>query len=979
MSRRLRDSAKRYCKKALSLKQKGKTEEALKSLLIAEETAQKAEASDVLLPIMSIKGELLLSLGVLDEALRVCIVASNFLVDFLSKDPENEIFQQSLQMNLNNIGTVGYSYYNAGRFPQAKKAYETGLDISLKLLQFFPQDNFLQYYTGAMFNDLGALLWNMGRIEDAKNRYEKALEMRKKLLENDPENVAYQSYVAMTLNNLGLLFWNMGRIEDAKNRYEKTLEIYTEPMQYLTIGRKSESIIRLIELNSEQAEEETNPFDQMNYLRDIFQLCKKNREFFVEYELNHERKLVTEAGLSAYIDFLMMLVKLENNPEKRAEEYEKALQAVEKLEEIEENETISRLCSSAACYLRGRKLVNEALASREPELELLRQAVEQFKSAKETYDRANVCFCVYTGLLNILEDITELEEIDVPKLKELVRKVIENLPEDINPNIMVSFENIPQIFEEKDKMTRKELLKKLDERISIIEYKALENIFGHINEKIKDYFEEPFSPNLIYENWKLKVKFDDPEKVKGKLTVKAGNKIIYNRALSKEETKRNLLEIDYLKAGYFPKGEDEITFTTSGHKKPVMRSIDYFESINRDVRTRILLHDCCDKCCIDGNLRIAAVQLKYHGYNENSVVIIKTDEAYHRKVITVLEALKGKTDIIVFPEFSIPFDYLEEIQQFADDNNIIVVAGSHYVVDENLKKYEKLFARKFEEEDLLKNISPVVIPSSKIVHNEKHLGARIEEPVFFEEGMEPGKINHIFKFREKLNIGVMICYEFINTEMRHRLVPICNVILVPQTNPKPRSFYDMALTDINRPLGGGNTAFVMANGIFTVDGEKKIQGGSTGIALTLDKHSKTLEEEGIISPVGGAMEQVVFLASINTDFFPAWESQVGQVPIRTKLIHIFEETEILNNPEGNGADFIKLINKINSCENREELRELLEKNRRDLKNDEDADKGKKKSLIEQYSPLMNKHIQNIENLKLDQMKKRCCSILIPSK
>ena len=84
----------------------------------------------------------------------------------------------------------------------------------------------------------------MGRIEEAKQRYEKALEMYEKLLNNDPENVAYQSDVGMTLNNLGTLLSDMGRIEEAKQRYEKALEIFTEPMQYLTIGKKSHSIMR---------------------------------------------------------------------------------------------------------------------------------------------------------------------------------------------------------------------------------------------------------------------------------------------------------------------------------------------------------------------------------------------------------------------------------------------------------------------------------------------------------------------------------------------------------------------------------------------------------------------------------------------------------------------------------------------------------------------------------------------------------------
>ncbi len=505
---------------------------------------------------------------------------------------------------------------------------------------------------------------------------------------------------------------------------------------------------------------------------------------------------------------------------KKAKQYENALQAVEKLGEIEDDEAVSKLYSSAICYLRGRKLVNEALTHKKPDLELLRQAVDQFKNARETYDKANMCFCVYTGLLKILEKVENFEDVDIPELKKLIQEVVETLPEDVSPSIKVSFENTPQIFEEKDTMTRKELLKELDERIGEIEYKALENLFGHVHEKIKDYFEKPFNLNIIYEKWKLKVIIFDPEKIKGKLTIKAGDKILLDRVLSKGEIDRNCLEIDYLDIGYLPQGEDKISFMTVGQKKPVFEAVNYFEKIVNDHETRILQHDCSNQIRIGKEPKIAAVQLKYHAYKEDSVVKISADDDYHKKVMAILEALKNEANIIVFPEFSIPFDYLEDIQKFADDNRILVVAGSHYVVDENLERYGKLLTREFEEADLLKNISPVIIPSSKIVHNEKCLGARIERPVFSEEGMEPGKVNHIFRLQENLNIGIMICYEFLNTDLRHRLTPVCNIILVPQTNDNPQSFYDTASTDINRPVRGENTAFVMANGIFTVENGK---------------------------------------------------------------------------------------------------------------------------------------------------------------
>ncbi len=912
-------------------------------------------------------GNLLRCMGSIKEAKEKYEKALEIREKIVEIDTENMKYQSDFGMTLNNLGTL---LADMGRVEEGKKRYEKALDIREKLLKADPENTRYQSDFGMTLNNLGTVFFEEGHIETAMEKYEKAIEIREKLLKADPENVRYQSGLGTTLNNLGNLLKNMGHIEEAKKKYEKSIEIYTEPMQYLTIGKKSESIIRLIQLNSEQAEEETNPFNQMKCLKEVFQLCKEHQDFFIKYELKHERKLVTEAGLSAYIDFLMKNVRLEDNSEKRAEEYEKALQAVEKLGEMEGDETVSKLCSSAACYLRGRKLVNEALASRQPELELLRQAVEQFKSAKETYDKANVCFCVYTGLLKILEGIEKLEEVDVPKLKELVQKVVETLPEDVNPSIRVSFENIPQIFEEKDKMTRKELLKELDDRVSAIEYKALENFFGHVNEKIKDYFEEPFSPNVFYENWKLKIIFDDPEKVKGKLTIKVGDKILLNRNLTLEEVKNNLLEIDYLKIGYFPQGEDEISFTTPGQKKPVIRSSDYFESVGRDNKTRIFQCDCCNGVCVEQDLQIAAVQLKYHAYGENSVVKLTADDAYYRKVMAVLDAVKGEADIVVFPEFSIPFEYLEEIQEYADENGIIVVAGSHYVTEGKLGEYGKLFCREFEEGDLRKNISPVVIPSSRIVHNEKLLGAREERELYFKEGMKAGKVNHIFRLRDNLNVGVVICYEYLNSDLRQRLIPACDIILVPQTNPSPGRFYDTAKGDLKNPMCAGNRAFVMANGVFTLGDDKKIRGGSTGIVSTLDKatykeQDDKGQDEGIISPVGNVIEQFFLIASINKDFNAARDTQVGQVPIKTRLIHILEENEILTGSENEGRRFIELLETIESCGNRAELKEIL--------NGEEN-----KATIKAFSPLMHKHIQDLNELTVEEMKKKCCSILIPA-
>ncbi|AKJ37207.1 nitrilase-related carbon-nitrogen hydrolase [Methanosarcina barkeri] len=410
----------------------------------------------------------------------------------------------------------------------------------------------------------------------------------------------------------------------------------------------------------------------------------------------------------------------------------------------------------------------------------------------------------------------------MPRLKKVVEEVIITLSDDVNPSICASFKDLPQIFEEKDCKTRDKLLFDFLEKINSIEYRPLESLFEYIHRRTKDYFEEPFNPiKLIYENWKLKIIFDDPEKVKGKLTIKAGSRTLFNKFLTFEERENNILEIDYLEKKYFPEGKDEITFSVRGQKKPVIRSIDYFENIPGNKKIRILQHDCCNNSFEGSNLRIAAVQLKYHAYGEDSIVKLTADETYYRKVMAILEAVKEKADIVVFPEFSIPFEYLEEIQQYTDENGIIVVAGSYYVQEKNLMKYGKLFTREFGDEDLRKNISPIVIPDSKIVHNEKALAARDERGCGFEEGMEAGEVNHILKLREDLRIGIMICYEYVNDELRKRLIRACDVILVPQTNPSPKIFYRKANSELNIQLCAGNRAHIMVNGIYTWGNDKK--------------------------------------------------------------------------------------------------------------------------------------------------------------
>lgn len=90
---------------------------------------------------------------------------------------------------------------------------------------------------------------------------------------------------------------------------------------------------------------------------------------------------------------------------------------------------------------------------------------------------------------------------------------------------------------------------------------------------------------------------------------------------------------------------------------------------------------------------------------------------------------------------------------------------------------------------------------------------------------------------------------------------------------------------------------------------------------------------------------------------------MGQVPLLTQLIHIFEENEMLESAKNdpNPETFFNLLETIHSCNDREELKRLL------------ADNGE---LIRNHSPLMHKNTRNLVNMKTHEIKEKCASIVL---
>lgn len=321
----------------------------------------------------------------------------------------------------------------------------------------------------------------------------------------------------------------------------------------------------------------------------------------------------------------------------------------------------------------------------------------------------------------------------------------------------------------------------------------------------------------------------------------------------------------------------------------------------------------------------------------------------------------------------------------------MIISGSHYVTEDHLSGYIDLFASEIGDKDLRKNICPVIIPSSKIVHTEKMFAAKLERELFSEEGMIPGELNRILKVNDNLTIGILVCFEYLKNNLKERLIEACNVVLVPQTNPGPNRFIDTAIDDINNPQYSGNKTYIMANGIFSFEG--KTSGGSSGVISTLDKYSNNKQINEIKS-IEGIYEQFVLLTSIDIEFNSSRDTANAQVPIKIQYMPIVEEDEIYCKAETDLRKDIEAINRVivdpeekkkfisekekSTTESIQAFTNLLSRikdyNKEDLKSVLETNS----ELIKRYSFLMyEKNIKNLKNLKLNEIKNKCCVIYVP--
>lgn len=749
-----------------------------------------------------------------------------------------------------------------------------------------------------------------------------------------------------------------------------------------------------------RAGKETHTIKRHGHYLDIYKSCSIYLTENASLD-ETEHDSMKELGYKAHIQTLIINAMNERDKKKRIVEYEKGINEVKNKCEAEKNKGLKDFLTSTIHYFKGRKLVDEAMQSEPPNKKLIEGAIKEFGFAKNRCKQANMCCEIYTVLFE-LDSIEVLNDDTVSHMKVVLQHAIERHSDKMDYNVKSAFYEIDGLLDRKNLKTNSEMFDCLNTCVTNINYCSLREYFGHISRNIQTHLEESFIPEVRYNNWRLDIRFDEPEKVQGKLTIKAGDEPvpIYYGSLKKSLE----LPCEFTIPKYYPETKKEtLTFTDQegGRVKKDVYHYEKISHINGDKST----HDAyftrydCKRPHEEGMFNIAIVQLKYHLNKRSSALVIDADDAYRNKITEILEAVRGKANIVVFPEFSIPFDYLDEMQTYSDNSGITIVAGSHYVTAENIPKYNEMFQDDIGMSDLLKNISPIIIPSSKkVLHTEKILPAKEERELFNEKGMKNGTLNRVFKLNDHVTFGVMICFDFMNPELRTRFNRACDIILVPQANPGTKRFHDIGENSIGNTDGEGNKTYIMASAIFTYDGKEGIMGGNSGAIPTLDGATFKKRKDTIIEPIKVGQykvhEQFIQLASLDMDFITARDAYTAQTPITCKLIHIFEKNEILKSEKDgkNPTDFIELLETIKSCNDEEILTQLL---------------IDRESLIYNHSPRMHKTLMqtpseykkeaddtndkkdvwkaktnpekikyNLTNLNHDQIKDKCAHIVL---
>lgn len=170
----------------------------------------------------------------------------------------------------------------------------------------------------------------------------------------------------------------------------------------------------------------------------------------------------------------------------------------------------------------------------------------------------------------------------------------------------------------------------------------------------------------------------------------------------------------------------------------------------------------------------------YHVSNDSQ------NKVYLRHFLNI--ALRHQVDLLVFPELSVPSEFINELVNISAQNEMIIIGGSHY------KKTANGYL----------SICPIITPH-KVFYTEKITPAAVETSSFEndDDGVVPGSKVMLFRNTKIGDFAVTICLDYINDELRNALdKDNLDFLIVPAFNQQSNEFFFSMHSDVQRSKNG---------------------------------------------------------------------------------------------------------------------------------------------------------------------------------
>lgn len=142
------------------------------------------------------------------------------------------------------------------------------------------------------------------------------------------------------------------------------------------------------------------------------------------------------------------------------------------------------------------------------------------------------------------------------------------------------------------------------------------------------------------------------------------------------------------------------------------------------------------------------------------------------------EAVQSGAEMIVFPEFFLPIDWLEEVYTFSRKNSVAIISGIRYIIHDKRAYNYLVVIQPFSSRFGFKYTLPLI--------REKNHYAPIEFKLLRDYGKECidplVPYTHLIKWKN-FCYSDMMCYELTDIGFRYKLKSKIELLLVPEVNP----------------------------------------------------------------------------------------------------------------------------------------------------------------------------------------------------